>query len=132
MQALIYVALTKSTLTAYELDLLQWAKATLPEITIFDFDNHSASSLADYAIELIKRSDITIVVLANSEAEEVSLGPAMQLLQFITREKRYSVKLLLHGRHAIVEKMGKALKEPIFYQILEEKTVKEKILDFIF
>lgn len=128
MQTLIYVALTPSTLTTYDPDLLQWIRATFPKVVIFDFDNHSSPALADYAIELIKRSDIVIVVITNNDVPEVPIGNAMRLLQFITREKKQAIQLLLYGRHAAIEKMWRAFKEPRFYQTVEEQTLKEKIL----
>lgn len=130
MQAFIYITLTKSALTPYDPDLLRWVRATFPEVVIFDFDNHSAPALADYAIELIKRSDTTTIVFANSEAPEISLGSAMKLLQFMIRNKKQSIQLLLQGKHSIIEKMGKILGESGFYQTLEEEMVKERILTF--
>lgn len=128
MQALIYIALTPSTLTTYDPDLLRWVRATFPEVVIFDFDSHSTAALADYAIELIKRADTTIVITANNDVPETPIGTAMKLLQFITREKKHAAQLLLYGKHTTIEKMGQALKEPRFYQTLEEQILKEKIL----
>jgi hypothetical protein len=102
MQAAIYLQILDDTGSyTYEKPVLNRLKQYFPQLLIYDFDTRSDSLVAGYAVDLLEKSDKTLIII------DASNGPASGLVIFL--EKIIACKdtcmVLLYGRNNLVERM---------------------------
>lgn len=132
MQVLIYIGIAETVWVSYEPDLVQWAKSTFPDIVILNLDNHSDALMTQHCLGLMKEANQLLVLFDNPDHCEASLGAIIKVLQAVTHQKfQYqSIKVMLMGKHTVIEKMGKVLDEDKFIQTTSLVDVKKEVSIF--
>jgi hypothetical protein len=108
MKTLIHIRISQYPIFSYDIPIVRWAKACFPQIHTYDFDSQSQSLMVDYAKEMIAQSQLLAIVI---ECEEnAAPGPALKMMDILTRQKNKDILLIFNGQHAILEKMLTAIK----------------------
>ena len=107
MHSLIYIEVIKQINFSYQKEFISKLKETLPDLEVFDLDNHSEASLFSYAIDLIHKSDKCVLIF--KVEPDASLGKAMMIIEEILKsnEKCY---VIVQGQNNMMEKISRPLK----------------------
>src|SRR5436190_23416675 len=127
MTVLIYIEITESPSEIYEKPFLNWLRNTYPDLTVFDFDNHSDPSLFAYAKQVIEKEEKIILVIDSERSI-----PAPYILPIMEKIVKHKEKcfLLLKGEHESIERMGKFLGEK-FVKVNDSSTLETKIMTLL-
>ncbi len=122
MNSFIQFTLTEKPELSFQQPDVSGIKQEFPQLTTFDLDNHSEEMIVGYAQKLMDESKKVVFYIKASEVS--SQGGLMKLLSRLVRKKK-SALLILEGKNALAEKMGKAVQ---FHQGNPEKQL---LTDFL-
>lgn len=90
----------------YQKEFISEIKQAVPEIELFDLDNHSDPSLFNYAIELIRKSSGCVVIIRAEH--DASIGKIALFLEEIlkNREKCFLISM---GENVFIDRISKQL-----------------------
>ena len=126
MKSLIYIELTESVPTAYEKELISWAKNQFPGISTFDLDNHSEVLMFSYAETLAEQADRLVVYV---KTREVPAGKFIRLAEKLIARK-FPILVIMQGENALLSRMFSVLKDS-FYKGLSEEEGKKMTEEFL-
>ena len=102
MNALIYIELIEKPDFIYEKEIINWSKDQFPQISTFDFDNHSDSSMVAYGMELLDKADKTVIIIVIKD--EISASFLRGFCEKALKNKN-RVSCILIGSNLMIEKM---------------------------
>ena len=108
MKGLIYIELTESLTSAYEKELILWAKTRFVGITTFDLDSRSDAFMFNYAVDLVEQSDKVAVYISIEGA--TSAAQVTRLAEKLIAHKSKSL-VLMQGDNALLNRLFSLLKE---------------------
>ncbi len=98
MQVLIHIEANSLTQIPVHNPVIEWTRKTHPAVTTFDLSTLAQTSVAAYAMDLIKQADQIMLII------EIKIEKNMQLIQqFIQATmglEGKSVKLVVNGKNA--------------------------------
>jgi len=126
MKGLIYIELTESLTSAYEKELILWAKARFEGITTFDLDSRSDSFMFNYAADLVEQSDKIVLYISIDGA--ASAAQVTRLAEKLITHKTKRL-VLMQGDNALLNRLFSLLKES-YYKGLTPEEEKKRIEEF--
>jgi hypothetical protein len=106
MNSLIYIEVIKQINFSYQKEFISELKETLPNLDVFDLDNHSEASLFSYAAELIRKSDKCVLLF--KVEPNATLGKAMMVVEEVLKNKD-KCYVIVQGQNNMMEKITRPL-----------------------
>lgn len=102
MQALIHVGITESTGFQYTYPIIDFVKSNYIDVVTLDVDNHSDSFLIEYAFDLVRESDKSVIVL--NPQPTAKLNNIRLFIEFLIDNKK-KIFIIKKGNNLILNKM---------------------------
>ncbi|WKN33181.1 hypothetical protein PZB74_07470 [Porifericola rhodea] len=103
-------------------------KLRYPFLNTFSLDNFSSADMLDYALEMMNKSE-RLLVLVESHHEHADLHKLLRFFNILIR-KQPNAKVILLGKHKMLEKMAKGIKDNFYLQ--PDKEARNTIADCLF
>ena len=111
MKSLIYIQIIEKISFTYNHSLVNEIKDIYPEIEVFDIDNFSDSTLIQHAIDLLSRSEKSVIFI--DATSNVNLSKIYLLAEYIIKHKgKYIV--ILKGQNDLIQKIFRLLEQNFF------------------
>lgn len=104
MYSVIYIEVTEETSFKYTKPILDWVKSNFTDVVPFDLDNRSDNFMTDYALDLVDKSEKSILIYELTENNKISNLSAFML--GLTKYKK-KIMFLYSGKNAAIEKLFK-------------------------
>jgi hypothetical protein len=121
MKALIYIEITETIDYFYEKEVLVHVKNKYPDIVTFDLDNHSDALMVDYAIELLEKSDKSIIIVESKN--NFSSSKILLLSEKILKHQDKCL-LILNGENKNLNKIFSQIKNNFLKNLSLEEEIK--------
>lgn len=119
MHSLIYIEVSKQINFSYQKEFISGLKETLPDLEVFDLDNHSEASLFNYAVDLMRRSEKCVLLI--KVEPDASIGRAMIVIEEVLKIKD-KCYVLVQGQNSMMEKISRPLNKVDWLQNLSALT----------
>ena len=126
MKALIYIEIIENISHNYEKEIIEWAKHSYPDLSVFDFDNFSEPSMVQYAIQLLESAEKALVIIESKA--DTSGSKILAIAEKILKQKN-KVQVILNGENKVFTRMF-ALLEKRFKKDLDSEEQKNVMTEW--